>query len=85
MIQIAPGGEVNLGRNVLLFARLMLTLPVLGNRVETFHSNSGESVLINRSEPDRQWTPGVEGYVGIQVRIGPFGRTKKPRLEPEDL
>jgi len=85
VIQIAPGGEVNLGRNVLLFARLMLTLPVLGNRVETFHSNSGESVLINRSEPDRQWTPGVEGYVGIQVRIGPFGRTKKPRLEPEDL
>jgi hypothetical protein len=70
LIQLTPGGEVSLGRYVNVFARAVVDIPLFGKTEQLYHD--GASSLNPRPEPAREWTAGIGGQAGVQLRFGPF-------------
>jgi hypothetical protein len=84
-LHVVPGGELRLNKNLVFFARMNVSFLVGGNRVERLHLLN-EGKLQTTSEPVGGWTPGLEGVLGLQVRIGPlFGAQPKSRIMDDDF
>lgn len=77
LVNAAPGGEFSLNNHMVVFARVNFSFLVGGNRVETHHLFE-ENKLSTMSEPIGGWAPGIQGVLGLQVRVGPFTKKRNP-------
>jgi len=71
MLHLAPGAEVALSKDVLLFARADMQLRVAGNRKDVL--STGDTVLIQTSDgPNAAGPLGFDLLVGVELPLGPL-------------
>lgn len=70
LLELGPGGEVDLGPNLTLFAKGLLELPVVAT---AYHEHQeGAALLATRGSPDGTWGAGLQLTAGVRVRLGPL-------------
>jgi hypothetical protein len=67
LAHVQPGGEVSLGKWVMLWVRFDLDIPILGRTSQVF--NRGDGSLSARPDPDSEMGLGIGGSLGLTVRI----------------
>ena len=81
MAQIAPGGEVVVSRNLTLFARAQIGIPLAASRYT--EATTGTPTLSSRGTPRGAIGLSLEGVAGLTVHIRPFPERRRiPGDEP---
>lgn len=83
VVQLLPGVEVSPARQVDIFVRAMVDLPVAGQKLYEF--SSGEDVLVGRAFPTGKSGVGIGGQAGVTVKIGLIKPKVKNMLETFQL
>lgn len=82
VLQLSPGGEVNIGRFLLVFARFNMDIPIAGTASLVFENpvNPSEADPRLSSTPSSQaLQPGFGGVLGVTVRAPIFSKLWDPR------
>jgi hypothetical protein len=72
LLEIAPGGEIDVGDTVTLYGRSSIEVPLFGDRLQQHQNGAPLLAEQSRSEPDHSYGAGLQLVVGVRARIGPL-------------
>jgi len=80
LVEVGPGVELDVTRQILVFGRASLGVPVGGESMRTYQD--GEEAIRDRGEPEGgNALPAFQVTAGLRYRIGPLFRTRASQPE----